>query len=248
MNFACMDLDAKSCYDRIVALFALLCSRRFGMPKTACDIHGITIDQMKHYVRTALGISKAYFESSPESVLYGSGQGSSGSPSLWIVVSSILFRALEAIVGVGAKFPNPDGSVTTTTTTTAFVDDTTNFINSILRSILDSEYELSSRLQEQTQAWEELLSSSGGKLELPKCLAYLVVYDFVDGEPTQRPKSQITTGITINDSTTGETVQIDIKDPAESHKTLGGWLPATPTNNHRYFKQKKRKWQRTSPT
>jgi hypothetical protein len=60
-NFACMDLDAKSCYDRIVASFALLCSRRFGMPKTACDIHGITIDQMKHYVKTALGISKAFF-------------------------------------------------------------------------------------------------------------------------------------------------------------------------------------------
>jgi Reverse transcriptase (RNA-dependent DNA polymerase) len=222
-NFACMDLDAKSCYDRIVASFALLCSRRFGMPKTACNIHGISIDQMKHYVKTALGISKAFFESSPEKVLYGSGQGSSGSPSLWIVVSAILFRALEAIVGVSAKFPNLDGSTIATTTTTAFVDDTTNFINSILRAMFDDEHDLSNRLQEQTQAWEELLSTSGGKLELPKCLAYLVVYDFVDGEPTQRPKSKLSSEIRITDSTTGETVNIDIKDPAESHKTLGGW-------------------------
>jgi hypothetical protein len=63
-NFACMDLDAKSCYNRIVASFALLCSRCVGMPKTACDIHGLTNDQMKHYVKTALGISKAFFESS----------------------------------------------------------------------------------------------------------------------------------------------------------------------------------------
>jgi Reverse transcriptase (RNA-dependent DNA polymerase) len=242
-NFACMDLDAKSCYDRIVASFALLCSRRFGMPKSACDIHGLTIDQMKHYVRTALGVSKAFFESSPETVLYGSGQGSSGSPSLWIVVSSILFRALEAIVGAGAKLPNPDGSTITTTTTTAFVDDTTNFINSILRSMFDDEYELSNRLQEQTQAWEELLSTSGGKLELPKCLAYLVVYDFVDGEPTQRPKSQQSSEIRIKDSTTGETVTIDIKDPAESHKTLGGWQnPAgNPIRQAKILEQKERK-------
>jgi hypothetical protein len=31
--FACMDLDAKSCYDRIMALFGMLCSRYFVLPK-----------------------------------------------------------------------------------------------------------------------------------------------------------------------------------------------------------------------
>jgi hypothetical protein len=31
-----MDLDAISCYNRIMALFGMLCSRYFGMPKAAC--------------------------------------------------------------------------------------------------------------------------------------------------------------------------------------------------------------------
>jgi hypothetical protein len=202
-NFACMDLDAKSCHDRIVASFALMCSRRYGMPKKACEIHGITIDQMRHHVKTAMGVSRAFFESTPEKVLYGSGQGSSGSPPLWLTVSSISFRALEAMVGVRATFTNPDGTAVAKCTTAGYVDDTTNFINQILQSAFDNEFELSQRLQQQTQAWEELLSLSGGKLELPKCLAYIVVYDFVDGDPVQRPTSRLNATINIKDSTTG---------------------------------------------
>jgi hypothetical protein len=86
-----MDLDAKSCYDRIMASFGMLCSRYFGMPKEAFILHGMTISELKHHVRTALGISSSFFQSTPEHVLYRSGQGSSRSPLLWITISIILF-------------------------------------------------------------------------------------------------------------------------------------------------------------
>jgi hypothetical protein len=128
--FACMDLDVKSCYDRIMASFGMLCSRYFGMPKEACLLHGTTISEMCHHVKTTLGISLAFFQSTPECVLYGSGQGSSGSPPLWMTISIILFCTLEAQVGKGATYSCPRQHLTTNHTTEAFVDDSTNFINS----------------------------------------------------------------------------------------------------------------------
>jgi hypothetical protein len=127
--FACMDLDAKSCYDRIIASFGMLCSRYFGMPKDACILHGKTIHVMKHYVKTAMGILSAFFQSTPDQVLYGLGQGSSSSPPLWMTNSIILFCTLEAQMGTRATYTCPRQQQTTNHTTEAFVDDSTNFIN-----------------------------------------------------------------------------------------------------------------------
>jgi hypothetical protein len=76
--FACMDLDAKSCYDRIMVSFGMLCSRYFGMPRDACILHGTTIAEMQHHVKTALGIASSFFQSTPDQVLNRSGQGRAG--------------------------------------------------------------------------------------------------------------------------------------------------------------------------
>jgi hypothetical protein len=128
--FACMDLDAKSCYNRIMASLGMLCSRYSGMPKDACILHRTTTSEMKHHVKTALGISSSFFQSIAERVLYGSGQGSSRSPLLWITISIILFRTLQAQMGTGATYTCPRTLLTTNNTTKAFVDDSTNFISS----------------------------------------------------------------------------------------------------------------------
>jgi hypothetical protein len=220
-NFAAMDLDAKSCFDRIMASFGMLCSRYFGMPKSACELHGLTIAGMQHHVKTALGISSAYFQSTPEKVLYGSGQGSSGSPTLWMTISIILFRALEARMGIGAHFHCPRKKLKSNLTTEAWVDDSNDYINDFLANVPWSEHQLCSELEQQNQEWEHLLSMSGGKLELPKCLAYIVVYEFVDGEPVQRPKERMSSRLHIKDTESQATTRIEIKGPNESHKTLG---------------------------
>jgi hypothetical protein len=55
-----------------------------GMPEVACRIHG-GIDKMKHFIKTAghLGILLLQRDEGP---LFGSGQGSGGSPPLWLIV------------------------------------------------------------------------------------------------------------------------------------------------------------------
>jgi ABC-type multidrug transport system fused ATPase/permease subunit len=183
--FACMDLDAKSCYDRIMASFGMLCLHYFGMPQNACILHGTTIAEMQHHDKTALGISSSFFQSTPERVLYGSGQGSSGSPPLWMAISIILFRTLEAQMGVGATYLCLWSTLTTNHTTKAFVNNSTNFINSATKENQDTVDQLKLKLHLQNEEWERILSTSGGKLELPKCLAYIVVYDWIKGEPQQ---------------------------------------------------------------
>lgn len=145
-SLACMDLDAKTCYDRIIATFGMLCSRYFGMPSKACKLHGITIAEMQHHVKTAMGTSTAFFQSTPEKFLYGSGQGSSGSPPLWMTISIILFRALEARVRTKSTFLCPRSVISTSIVTQAFVDDISNFINDLLCDVKWTEDELSKRI------------------------------------------------------------------------------------------------------
>jgi hypothetical protein len=204
-----MDLDAKSCYNRIMALFGMLCSRYFGMPKEACILHGTTILEMKHHVKTALRITSSFFQSTPECILYGSGQGSSGSPPLWITISIILFCTLQAQLGTGATYMCPRTLLTTNHTTKAFVDNSTNFINSPNYDKLHTAAQLSNKLHLQNEEWERILSTSGGKLELPKCLAYIVVYDWNKGNLTNDQDQ-----LHVRNTETQQLSSISIKDPA----------------------------------
>ena len=110
-SLGALDNDAQACFDRIVASLALMASRHYGMPADACELHGTTIEEMEHYVKTAVGISQRYFRSTPDQKLFGSGQGSGGSPPLWLVVVTVLFRALVRLRGEGMHFTNPSGTI-----------------------------------------------------------------------------------------------------------------------------------------
>jgi hypothetical protein len=168
--FACMDLNAKSCYDRIMASFGMLCSCYLSMLEDACILHGTTIANMQHHVKTALGISSSFFQSTPEWVLYGSGQGSSSSPPLWMAISIILFRTLKAQMGIGATYSCLRNTLKTNHTTEVFVDNSTNFVNSSTNENQDTADQLERKLHLQNEEWERILSASGGKLELPYAL------------------------------------------------------------------------------
>jgi hypothetical protein len=66
-------------------------------------------------------------------------------------------------------------------------------------------------------------------LELPKCLAYIVVYDWNKGEPYQQPKSALSDQLHVRNMETQQLTSISIKDLAESHRTLGTFQ--NPTGN-----------------
>ena len=74
-DVATMDKDAKSCYDRIVILLALLRSRQIGMPKEACEFLAKFFNDAKYYVKTKTGVSAAYHMTTELLKIFGSGQG-----------------------------------------------------------------------------------------------------------------------------------------------------------------------------
>ena len=158
---AIFDNDAKSCYDRIIAGLALLICMSWGMPADACAVHGLAIAMMRHYIKTATGISADFFTSDDLMRLFGSGQGSGGSPPLWLVVSVILLRCLENLCHYRLTFCNVTQTETVSSTSAAFVDDTTNGLNDALEPCPVSATVLAERLEIQAQTWERLLHTCG---------------------------------------------------------------------------------------
>jgi hypothetical protein len=138
-----------------------------------------------------------------------------------MTISIILFQTLEAQMGIRATYTCPRKVLTTNHTTKAFVDNSTNFINSKTNDEQYTADQLSRKLQLQNEEWERILSTSGGKLELPKCLAYIIVYNWIKGEPKQRPKTLLPSNLMVKDTESQQPTNIDIKDLLDSHKTLG---------------------------
>jgi hypothetical protein len=98
-GMATIDNDAKSCYDRIICNLAMIISQYFGVSKMAASTHGKTLLKMQYRSRTALGDSKTYYQHSLNTPIHGTGQGSCASPSIWLLISSILMDCLAELTG-----------------------------------------------------------------------------------------------------------------------------------------------------
>jgi hypothetical protein len=94
-QFATMDNDAKSCFDRIVCLFAMLLSLFYGLSRNIVQIQATTLKQMKYVTKTTLGPSTKSYEHSPSTPIHGTGQGSCASPALWLHSSCFLMDILD---------------------------------------------------------------------------------------------------------------------------------------------------------
>jgi hypothetical protein len=98
--YAMTSCDLKSCYDRIVHSPASIALQRLGIPKTEVISMFDSIQRMQHKVRTSFGDSIATYGGSvkdrhwklpPQGVLQGNGCG----PSIWAILSSVIFAILR---------------------------------------------------------------------------------------------------------------------------------------------------------
>jgi hypothetical protein len=81
------DNDAASCYDRILTSLASLIGRKKGLHTNVAFVHATTLHEAKYKLKTAMGVSTSI----ALPTLYGTGQGSTNSPVIWIIISSTLF-------------------------------------------------------------------------------------------------------------------------------------------------------------
>jgi hypothetical protein len=126
--FATMDNDAKSCFDRIVCLFASLISLFYGLAYHIVKIQAETLKNMKYTTKTALGPSTQTYSHTPKTPIHGTGQGSCSSPAIWLHTSCFLMDILDEHA-YGLQAVSPDAKIKIKVQKQGFVDDTSLMVN-----------------------------------------------------------------------------------------------------------------------
>ena len=87
-------LDAKGCYDAISHPIAVLSPMSFGVPQRVCKVLFSTLQKAKHHIKTGFGRSEAVYGDENVPIM-GISQGNGLGPSLWCLISTILFRMMQ---------------------------------------------------------------------------------------------------------------------------------------------------------
>ena len=219
-----MDNDAKACYDRIICNLAMMASQYYGMPIAACKTQAKTLRAMEFHLRTAFGISEKFYKHSSNTPVHGSGQGSCASPTLWLILSSILMQSLEKQTSGMTIYPIQETEKKIKTIIDGFVDDTSLYVNLPFQE--SNQEQIFQKLREVTEKWSELISASGGKLELQKCFYYAMFWTFTqEGDAKlQTIAQQQELGndeIRIRDPDSNKNIPVLQKECTVAHKTLG---------------------------
>jgi hypothetical protein len=169
--------DATACYNRIIPGVGNLASRTHGLHRNVALVQGKTLEEVQYHLQTTLGVSKEYYKHCTASPVFGTGQGSGNSPTIWLVISSILFTCYSEKAH-GATFEAPDKSIRVDIFRVGFVDDTASYINDFRSNVPPMSNELITKLTHNSQLWSDLLYKSGSSLELPKCTYHFSQYRF----------------------------------------------------------------------
>ena len=194
-----IDFDATSCYDRIIPNIASLVSRGYGQNQLICNLHSQHLLQAQYLLKTQLGLSNSSFSHSRRFPIYGTGQGSSASPTIWSMISCRLFEAHDSYT-FGATFISPDSSTTTKIGMIGFVDDCYTSINDFSNPSAQIQT-LVQKAKFDSQLWSNLLNATGGALEVPKVKYHIIQYSF---HPSGKPH------LSANEET--YTIEIDAND------------------------------------
>lgn len=216
------DNDAKACYDRIVMSLYYLRSSQIGLDSLGNRFMDEWLSTAKYFLKTHLGVSEEFYQSTIDHYLHGSGQGGRASPPIWVIVSALLFLCMAKRFN-GATLTDPAELLSISHIMQAFVDDSTIWTNNFLSNLLGQQdpSEIANRLQTAAQYWERLLHVSGGKLELPKCFYYLVCWTFDrEGRPLLR-REGLPSSLAIFQSDNGQLTEIPRKDNSSPTRTLG---------------------------
>jgi hypothetical protein len=169
--------DAKSCYDRVVHSFAILCMLRLGCPPGPIISMFTTLQKMQHFIGTAFGVSSTSFKG-VDIPFQGLGQGNGAGPTGWAVVRAPIINMVHA-AGYGATFVSAISCAIVSFVCYAFVDDTdlvhTRHGDDIAGADLIPE------MQDALDHWEGGLRTSGGALVPSKSHWYLVDFKWKNG-------------------------------------------------------------------
>jgi hypothetical protein len=202
-----MDNDAKSCYDRIVCNLAMIVSQDYGVKQNMTSLQATT----------AFGEATHTYQHSPTTPIHGTGQGSCGSPAIWLLISSILMDCLSSLGG-GMTMIN----VTKNNSIKEWID---GFVDDIIQQTDNNNIiQLCKQLTIDMTIWNERLEASAGKLERSKCFYYVLSWKFDNhgnGIPMTIPEQQAEQVIPIEVIAENSASAVILqKEVHQAHKTL----------------------------
>ena len=150
------NLDATSCYDRILASIASLSSRRVGVKREVTNTNTDTLQHARFRLKTSLAISSQYYTHTTNKPIHGTGQGSGNSPQIWCFLCSALFDAYDTRAH-GACFKSYNGTVNVKTNIVGFVDDCNQRLNDFSAHPQPTNTLLLEKMKEDVQLWQRLL-------------------------------------------------------------------------------------------
>ena len=171
--------DAEACFDRLVMGFVFMCFIALSAPKTTVQSWETILKSIEHYVQTGYGISTNSYRYTEQSPIIGLGQGSTGGPSSCLTMVFLLLMAMEKLAR-GMYTCLPTKSIEYSIKSIMFFDNNTNYNNNFIANLetLQDPEQAVTLLEKDTQHWERLLESSGGKLKFIKCGYYVMLWNF----------------------------------------------------------------------
>ena len=163
-----VDNDASDCFDRMLPSLVSVTNRSYRLPHELARLHGATLQATGYYLRTPRGVSDTYYSHCSDFPIYGTGQGSGNSPVLWLLLSASLFD-IHTTQAYGATLHDPSGTTTVSLSITGFVDNTNACVDDWSPQSDGKLEDTLLKTQHDTQLWNDLLFTSGGKLVISKC-------------------------------------------------------------------------------
>jgi len=251
-TIAVIENDAVGCYDRLMNPLILLGMRWLGVPESLAKSITLTWSHTTHLIKTQFGVSTVSYTNTPQTPLFGPGQGSTTGPTLWQL--SFVFledSAIEAGLDLSEldepitqlALTSTDGTTQLDTSGEAFVDDSNLASPSTLplhpHEVSEADQRLHSasavrNLQVTAQRWERSLFSTGGATNFNKSFWFVFHWKWKNGipylvEPPESMNLQLTEG-NAQDSP----INVPRKSVHETYRTLGVYISPSGSSKASY--------------
>ena len=164
MCYSLTSCDLQGCYDRILHTAASLALQRVRICPSRIHSMFATIQLMCHKVRTAFGDSSGTYgggENGYSFFLQGVLQGNASGPTIWTILSSVIFKCLHKR-GFSVKFCSALSRSLFYLVGFCYVDDCDLFQTGV------DPIEVLNSMQQLIQSWKDLMQVTGATIETDK--------------------------------------------------------------------------------
>jgi len=212
-------LDASGAYDRISYAIVVLTFISFDIPQKVYKVLFSTLQKAQHHIKAGFGRLEAV-HGNEEVPMMGIGQGNGLGPTLWCLISTIIFRMMKK-AGHGVSMVSALSLTLVQLVGFAFVDDTDLFCAA--QTSYTAAEVLSVDFQAALHRWTGGLIATGGAIAPEKSFCYLIDFLWTGFTWEYRKLEDLPGEFTIQDRT-GVTFPLQRYEVSHADKTLGVFI------------------------